>query len=128
MPLGRNNAEGRSRTCIGVEARRLQRRGPTDAQPPQMVRAAGIEPAIFHLSGGCSATEPGTEMLNDRYRVVKEREESPETKAASGDFPGGRCEGRVGVRSIRLPLPSRLSQWPPLHLEIPGYSVDKAAE
>ena len=93
-----------------------------------MVPDHGIEPRAFRVSDECSATELVGEMLYDRYKVVKERAGSSETKAASGDFPGGRCEGRVGVRSIRWSRSSRLSQWPPMHLEIPGDSLDRFAE
>jgi hypothetical protein len=98
------------------EAGRLQRLGLTHAQAPRMVpdrrielrasresdecsaielvgetvRTAGIEPATFHVSGGCSTTELGTEMLNDRYRVVKEFKNGSSPR----EVPGGCCEGR----------------------------------
>ena len=45
--------------------------------------------ATSRLSDGRSATEPGTEMMNDGYGVVKNgRWRWPETEAAPGIFPG----------------------------------------
>ena len=111
----------------GIEPRVFRTSDGRSATEPveEMVRAAGIEPAIFHLSGGCSATEPGTEMMNDRYGVVKDRCEKAKTKAAPGRIPGAAAKVWFElVYSTRSPRP----QWPPMHLEIPGDWLDRAAE